>query len=78
MNNLIKNGHNEQQELIIMSKKLNNVKKSVETHTIQAHSINHHEEISEDFFPTLLDPEGTLADCYIMHLDNEQKKSKRI
>lgn len=78
MNNLIKNGHNEQQELIIMHKKLNNVKKSVETHTIQAHSINHHEEISEDFFPTLLDPEGTLADCYIMHLDNEQKKSKRI
>ena len=38
-----------------MHKKLNNVKKSVETHTIQAHSINHHEEISEDFFPTLLE-----------------------
>ena len=60
-----------------MNKKANNVKKSVDSHTIHAQSANHHEEIADDFYPTLLDPEGTLADCYIMYLENEYNKSKR-
>ena len=59
-----------------MYKKETKFKKSVHSHTLEAHSIDHHEEISEDFFPTILDPEGTLADCYIMHINEEMKKSK--
>ena len=47
------------------------IEKSVETHTMEVQTANHY---TEDF-PTLLDPEGTLADAYILSLQNEMKRS---
>ena len=58
-----------------MNKKLKNIKKSVASHIMEVHTQDHHMEITEDFFPTLLDPEGTLADCYIKHLENKFEKN---
>lgn len=59
-----------------MRKNKPNIKKSVQTHQIEATSIDHHYELSEDLFPTLLDPEGTLADAYVHHLKNEIEKNE--
>ena len=47
------------------------IEKSVESHTLEVHSASRY---TEDF-PTLLDPEGTLADAYLLSLQNEMKKS---
>lgn len=59
-----------------MRKNKPNIKKSVQNHSIEATSIDHHYELAEDMFPTLLDPEGTLADAYVQHLKNEMEKSE--
>ena len=56
-----------------MNKKEQILNKNVQEHTIDAHTIDHH---LEESFPTLLDFEGTLADCYLMDVQSEMKRSK--
>ena len=58
-----------------MNKNKPRIKKNAQNHMIDVQSADHQLEMAEDFFPTLLDPEGTLADAYILHLKNENEKS---
>jgi len=68
-------GNNGIQEMNHMKKNKPQILKNVDTHHLEIHSIDHQLETSEEFFPTLLDPEGTLADAYVLHLKNEFNKS---
>lgn len=57
-----------------MRKNRSRLQKNSQNHVIEAQSIDHHFEISDELTPPLLDPEGTLAEGYIMHLKNEMEK----